>query len=155
MLLLYSLRKTSSATSSVIPASLAALALCTAVVTFPAEPSSAPHSSRILLLFSHTINGSSSDRCAPCCGSANGLFLLALNLVSFSLSSSRPLAIVCPSTLCLRSPIFLTTAALPLPSNIAAPSNIRPMPMPSTMFFSFIITGWSVSLVLNGVSIQP
>ena len=29
------------------------------------------------------------------------------------------------------------------------------MPIPSTMFFIFIITGWSVSFVDIGVSIQP
>ena len=29
------------------------------------------------------------------------------------------------------------------------------MPIPSTMFFIFIITGWSVSLVASGVSNQP
>ena len=29
------------------------------------------------------------------------------------------------------------------------------MPIPSTIFFIFIITGWSVSLVASGVSNQP
>ena len=51
--------------------------------------------------------------------------------------------------------ICVIAVSPPFLSAYATPSNIIPIPIPSTMFLSFIIIGWSVSFVDNGVSIQP